>query len=87
MKFSLRGQFEPVAAQAPSPGHKFLPAYLPDHSVRFAARPVALRSGEHRAVARRKVWGSRLRITDEDLKILDEFGKTTYRKAHTTTYR
>ena len=59
-----------------APEHKFLfTAYLPDHSIQFCRWSTQWRCGLASVIPSpgEKVWGAVFEITDEDLKILDEF--------------
>ena len=59
-----------------APEHKFLfTAYLPDHSIQFCRWSTQWRCGLASVVPSpgEKVWGAVFEITDEDLKILDDF--------------
>ena len=61
-----------------APEHKFLfTAYLPDHSIQFCRWSTQWRCGLASVIPSpgEKVWGAVFEITDEDLKILDDFEK------------
>ena len=74
--FFYADNLNPSQLKRRAPEHKFLfNAYLPDHSIQFCRWSTQWRCGLASVVPSpgEKVWGSVFEITDEDLKILDDF--------------
>ncbi len=77
MKFFLYGdQLNPVQLARRAPEHRFLYlAMLTDHTVKFCRWSTQWRCGLASIVPSpgEKVWGGVFELTDEDLKIMDQF--------------
>jgi gamma-glutamylcyclotransferase len=77
MKFFLYADnMNPAQLKKRAPEHRFIcNAYLPDHTLQFCRWSTMWRCGLPSVVpsAGERVWGILVEVTDEDLKILDEF--------------
>lgn len=77
MKFFVYADnLNPVQLKRRAPEHQFVcKAYLPDHTIQFCRWSSQWRCGLASVMpsSGEKVWGIVLEITDEDLKLLDEF--------------
>lgn len=74
--FFYADNLNPSQLKRRAPEHKFLfTAYLPDHNIRFCRWSTQWRCGLASVVPSpgEKVWGAVFEITDEDLKLADEF--------------
>ena len=74
--FFYADNLNPSQLKRRAPEHKFLfTGYLPDHSIQFCRWSTQWRCGLASVIPSpgEKVWGAVFEITDEDLKILDEF--------------
>ena len=74
--FFYADNLNPSQLKRRAPEHKFLfTAYRPDHSIQFCRWSTQWRCGLASVIPSpgEKVWGAVFEITDEDLKILDEF--------------
>ena len=74
--FFYSDNLNPTQLKRRVPEHQFLArAYLPDHTVQFCRWSSQWRCGLPSVVPSpgERVWGIVAEITDEDLKILDEF--------------
>jgi gamma-glutamylcyclotransferase len=74
--FVYADNLNPTQLKRRAPEHKFVEkAYLPDHTLHFCRWSSQWRCGLGSITPSQgdKVWGVILEITDEDLKILDEF--------------
>ena len=77
MKFFVYADnLNPVQLKRRAPEHQFVcKAYLPDHTIQFCRWSSQWRCGLASVMpsSGERVWGIVLEITDEDLKLLDEF--------------
>ena len=77
MKFFVYADnLNPVQLKRRAPEHQFVcKAYLPDHTIQFSRWSSQWRCGLASVMpsSGERVWGIVLEITDEDLKLLDEF--------------
>ncbi|RMH08734.1 MAG: gamma-glutamylcyclotransferase [Nitrospirae bacterium] len=74
--FIYADNLNPKQLKRRAPEHRFLfKAYLPDHTIHFPRWSSQWRSGLASVTPSpgERVWGIVVEITDEDLKILDEF--------------
>jgi gamma-glutamylcyclotransferase len=74
--FFYADNLNPTQLKRRAPEHKFLfKAYLPEHTIQFCRWSSQWRCGLASVVPSpgEKVWGAVFEITDEDLKIMDEF--------------
>ncbi|MEW6245909.1 MAG: gamma-glutamylcyclotransferase family protein [Nitrospirota bacterium] len=74
--FVYADNLNPTQLKRRAPEHQFLfKAYLPDHTIQFCRWSSQWRCGLASAVPSpgEKVWGIVVEITDEDLKLMDEF--------------
>ena len=77
MKFFIYGDnLNPTQLKRRAPEHRFVSkAYLPDHTLNFPRWSSQWRGGLVSVVpsAGERVWGIIVEVTEEDLKIMDEF--------------
>jgi gamma-glutamylcyclotransferase len=77
MRFFFYGDnLNPTQLKRRAPEHKFLfKAYLPDHTIGFPRFSSQWRCGLASVIPSQgeRVWGAVFELTDEDVKILDQF--------------
>jgi len=74
--FVYADNLNPTQLKRRAPEHQFLcKAYLPDHTIHFCRWSSQWRCGLGSVIPSpgQRVWGIVLEMTDEDLKLLDEF--------------